>query len=114
MLDSDAPLGDVIESARRALALAERRLADADQELAHELADAVMLAAAVIGRLDAVQAEFEEAADNPIESAAQGREYSRLLISSQREVSQIVRESVAQIGVKAIALQRLNIMYLTR
>lgn len=112
MLHSDGSLGDVIESARVGLAMVDRRLADADQELLHEIGDAAALAMAVIAKIESVRNQIDEESQYcSLESAAQGREFARVLISHQREVSEIVRESRVAIALKTAALQRLSSMY---
>lgn len=112
MLQSDGSLGDVIESARTGLAMLDRRLADADQEFLHEIGDAAVMAIAVLERIDSLRSRIDEASQHcSPESPVQGREFARMLISHQRELSETIRQSKAAIELKTAALQRLSRMY---
>jgi len=106
---------EALEAARRALAIRDADLADADRALAAAVADAHAAAVESIGRIEAIKADVDAAvSDQPKESAAGARELGRHLVSKNRDISAVVSEAVAVAQTKTVALKELQDRYRTR
>ena len=95
-------------AARALLAARGRDLAEADAELAEVVSGAYAAATEAIRKLNSVGAEIETAvAEHAVSGPAEGREFARLLLAKQREISDIVLAARAEADAKVVELQRL-------
>ncbi len=100
--------GEALVAARALLAARGRDLAEADAELAEVVSGAYAAATEAIRKLNSVGAEIETAvAEHAVSGPAEGREFARLLLAKQREISDIVLAARAEADAKVVELQRL-------
>jgi len=102
------PMGDGFESAVSALAARSEDLAEADRELGRLLGEAHAIAIAAIGRLARIEAQLETAVnDHAVDSPLEGREFSRLLLSKNREIIDVVARARSEVDAKTVELQQM-------
>ncbi len=100
--------GEALEAARSLLAARDRDLAEADAELVEVVSGAYAAATEAIRKLDAVGTEIETAvAGQAVAGPAEGREFARLLLAKQREISDILLAARADADAKVVEFQRL-------
>ncbi|WP_445167878.1 DUF4226 domain-containing protein [Mycolicibacterium sp. Dal123E01] len=101
-----------VETARSLLADRDRRLAEADAQLADVVSSAHAAATEAVRKLDALTAEIEAAvAQRAVTAPSEGREFARFLIAKQREISDILTAARADADAKVIVLQELQDRY---
>lgn len=86
----------------------DARLAEADRLLFEAVRQAHLVAAECRHRLAAVQGEIDAAVERrPVPTAAAGRDFGRLLLAKNNEISQIVAAARAESEAKAVVLHSL-------
>ncbi|MGI9162067.1 MAG: DUF4226 domain-containing protein [Mycobacterium sp.] len=101
-----------LAAARAELIARDGALGDADRALSGVVSAAVTQATDAIRRIEAVQAEIESAICDctPLEN----RERARQLLDRQRDVISIISGARANASTKAIELQHIRELYLSR
>jgi hypothetical protein len=112
MLYPDDSLSDVIESARTALAMRDRVLSDADNDLNTALREAGRVALVAVRRLEAVRAEIDAAVSaQNLGIPLEGRQFAKFLLSRQHLIADIVSQSRSDVEARTAALQQLRFNY---